>query len=206
MPRINAPTVGEHRAAQQRALLDAAREVLAEGATEIPSFGEVAARAGLARSSMYQYFKSRQHLLDALIEDAFPRWSARVATAMDAADGPADRVLAYLDANLTLVVEGEHAIATALARIAPGPELDAKSRAMHDELYTPLSDALTELGTRDAAATAELINAVLHAATRQVERGEDVEQVRRNAADLVRPFVTALAADPGAAPGSDTAV
>ncbi|QCQ93054.1 TetR/AcrR family transcriptional regulator [Rhodococcus sp. SGAir0479] len=197
MPRINAPTVGEHRAAQQRALLDAAREVLAEGATDIPSFGEVAARAGLARSSMYQYFKSRQHLLDALIEDAFPRWSTRVAAAMADADSPEQRVLAYIDANLTLVAEGEHAIATALAQIAPGPELDAKSRAMHEDLYTPLSDALRELGVRDVAAMSELVNAVLHAASRQVERGEDLESVRRNAADLVGPFVTELAARRG---------
>lgn len=192
MPRISAPTVGEHRAAQRRALLDAAREVLAEGATEIPSFGDVAARAGLARSSMYQYFKSRQHLLDALIEDAFPRWSARVADAMADAGSPDRRVLAYIDANLTLVAEGEHAIATALAQLAPGPELDAKSRALHDDLYTPLSDALRELGARDVAEMSELINAVLHAATRQVERGEDVENVRRVAADLVRPYVTEL--------------
>lgn len=195
MPRINAPTVGEHRAAQQRALLDAAREVLAEGATDIPSFGEVAARAGLARSSMYQYFKSRQHLLDALIEDAFPRWSAQVAAEMAAAGDPEHRVLAYVDANLKLVAEGEHAIATALRQIAPGPELDTKSRAMHDDLYTPLSDALRQLGVQDAKAMAELINAVLHAATRQVERGEDIDAVRRNAADLIRPYVSALAAD-----------
>jgi len=197
VPRINAPTVGEHRAAQQRALLDAAREVLAEGATDIPSFGEVAARAGLARPSMYQYFKSRQHLLDALIEDAFPRWSTRVAAAMADADTPEQRVLAYIDANLTLVAEGEHAIATALAQIAPGPELDAKSRAMHEDLYTPLSDALRELGVREVAAMSELVNAVLHAASRQVERGEDLESVRRNAADLVGPFVTELAARRG---------
>ncbi|WP_305093200.1 TetR/AcrR family transcriptional regulator [Prescottella sp. R16] len=197
MPRINAPTVGEHRAAQQRALLDAARDVLAAGATEIPSFGEIAVRAGLARSSVYQYFKSRRHLLEALVEDAFPRWSARVAEATADADGPAQRVLAYIDANLTLVAEGEHAIAAALARIAPGPEFDARSRAMHADLYTPLSDALTELGVQDAAATAELINAIVHAATRQIERGEDVERVRRNAADLVRPFVTEHAAHSG---------
>ncbi|MFM1723230.1 MULTISPECIES: TetR/AcrR family transcriptional regulator [Rhodococcus] len=192
MPRINAPTVGEHRAAQQRALLDAAREVLAEGATDIPSFGEVAARAGLARSSMYQYFKSRQHLLEALIEDAFPRWSARVAEAMAEVDGPDRRVLAYIDANLVLVAEGEHAIATALTQLAPGPEIDARSRALHEDLYTPLADALRELGAEDVAGMSELINAVLHAATRQVERGEDLELVRRTAADLVRPYVTDL--------------
>ncbi|QBJ96512.1 TetR/AcrR family transcriptional regulator [Rhodococcus sp. ABRD24] len=192
MPRINAPTVGEHRAAQQRALLDAARAVLSEDATEVPQFGEVAARAGLARSSMYQYFKSRQHLLEALIEDSFPRWSARVSEAMSDADTPGCRVLAYIDANLVLVAEGEHAIATALAQLAPGPELDAKSRAMHDDLITPLVEALTALGVEDVPATADLINAVLHAATRQIERGEDVENVRRTTAALIRPYVKQL--------------
>ena len=190
MPRINAPTVGEHRAAQQRALLDAARAVLAEGATEIPPFAEVAARAGLARSSMYQYFRSRQHLLEALIEDSFPRWSARVTEAVAEAPGPAAAVLAYLDSNLVLVAEGEHAIATALAQMAPGPEIDAKSRALHDDLIKPLSDAVAALGVPDVAAVTEYVNAVLHAATRRIERGEDVDAVRRTAADFVRPYVT----------------
>ncbi|SDE55799.1 TetR/AcrR family transcriptional regulator [Rhodococcus tukisamuensis] len=190
MPRISAPTVAQHRAAQRRALLDAAREVLTEGATDIPGFAEVAARAGLARSSMYQYFKSRRDLLDALVEDSFPRWSDRVEREMDAAGAPDRRVLAYVRANLDLVAEGEHAIASSIAAIAPTEKMTETSALLHRKLVTPLVTALTELGATDPAATAELINAVVHAATRQVEAGGDPVAVQARAAELIEPYLT----------------
>ncbi|MFC9786743.1 TetR/AcrR family transcriptional regulator [Rhodococcus sp. NPDC127528] len=198
MPRISAPTVAEHRAAQQRALLDAARDLLAEGTAEIPGFAEVAARAGLARSSMYQYFKSRQHLLDALIEDSFPRWSARVEREMVAAGAPDRRVLAYVRANLDLVADGEHAIASAISSIAPRERINETSAMMHRQLVAPLTAALAELGASDPVATAELINAVVHAATRQIEAGADVESVQARAAELIGPYVTLAASGSGA--------
>jgi AcrR family transcriptional regulator len=197
LPRISAPTVAEHRAAQRRALLDAARGLLAEGPTEVPGFAEVAARAGLARSSMYQYFKSRQHLLDALIEDSFPRWSERVEREMIAAGAPDRRVLAYVRANLDLVADGEHAIASAISSIAPRERINETSAAMHRQLVAPLTAALAELGASDPVATAELINAVVHAATRQIEAGADVESVQARAAELIGPFVTLAASKTG---------
>ena len=93
MPRISAPTVAEHRAAQQRALLDAARALLAETGRP-PTFAALAERSGLARPSIYQYFRSADDLLRALVEDVFPRWAATVARAMDDADDDAGRVRA----------------------------------------------------------------------------------------------------------------
>ncbi|GAA4484993.1 TetR/AcrR family transcriptional regulator [Rhodococcus olei] len=197
MPRISAPTVAEHRAAQRRALLDAAREVLAEGTPEIPGFAEVAARAGLARSSIYQYFKSRQHLLDALIEDSFPRWSRRVEEEMAAAGPPDRRVLAYVRANLDLVAEGEHAIASAIASIAPSERINEAGAEMHRQLSAPLIAALSDLGVPDSAETADLVNAVVHAATRQIEAGGDVADVQSRATGLIEPYVTSIAARPG---------
>ncbi|MFD4294773.1 TetR/AcrR family transcriptional regulator [Rhodococcus sp. NPDC058532] len=202
MPRITAPTVAEHRAAQQRALLDAAREVLAEGTPEIPGFAEVAARAGLARSSMYQYFKSRQHLLDALIEDSFPRWSTRVEREMAAAGSADRRVLAYVRVNLDLVAEGEHAIASAISSIAPSEKVGAAGAEMHARLAAPLVTALAELGVPDAAETADLVNAIVHAATRQIEAGSDATGVQSRAAALVEPYVAFIAGR--AVPGNIT--
>ena len=52
MPKISAATVVEHRAAQRRALLDAARDLIAEAPDRVPSLADVAVRAGLARSSV----------------------------------------------------------------------------------------------------------------------------------------------------------
>ncbi|MCC3282795.1 MULTISPECIES: TetR/AcrR family transcriptional regulator [Arthrobacter] len=188
MPRITAPTVAEHRAAQQRALLDAAKTLLAKTG-EAPSMAEVAALAGLARPSAYQYYKSRTDLLNALVLDVFPRWARRVEDAMAAEELPADRILAYVMTNITLVAEGEHAVGSALAAVAPGEELDTQSNRMHQALLDPLVGALTEMGSADPASTAELINAIVHSGTRLLESGKTLQDVHELVRELLGPFV-----------------
>src|SRR5690606_3707296 len=113
MPRINAATLVERRAAQRPALLDAARGLVSERRGEF-TLGQVAARAGLARPSLYQYFASREELVEAVVMDVFPRWSARIVEVVEAASGPREAVLAYAEVNLELVAGGEHEIAAAL--------------------------------------------------------------------------------------------
>ena len=188
MPRITAPTVAEHRAAQQRALLDAARTLLARTG-EAPSMAEVAALAGLARPSAYQYYKSRQDLLHALVLDVFPRWADRVEEAMDAEQDPADRVLAYVLTNIALVAEGEHAVGNVLAEVAPSEELNAQSTLMHDKLLEPLVGTLRKLGSENPAQTAQLINALVHAATKLLESGTPVKDVNARVTELLGPYV-----------------
>lgn len=83
MPRIQAATVAEHRAARLRALLDAGRAVVTETGRP-PTLGAVAGRAGMARPSVYEYFSSSDDLLAALAEDITPRWTARVVPLSDA--------------------------------------------------------------------------------------------------------------------------
>ena len=197
MPRINAPTVAEHRAAQMRLLLEAARSLLAETGRP-PTFAALAERTGLARPSVYQYFRSADDLLLAMVEDVFPRWSATVARAMNAAPDDRGRVVAYLRANLDLVAQGEHALATALATVGPPSAVMEGSRAMHDELVRPLGEALRALGTRDVARSAELVNAVVNSASRMIESGAPLEEVWSSVEELVTPFLDRLAEDAGA--------
>lgn len=189
MPRISAATVAEHRAAQERALLDAAHELLQE-TSEAPTMAEVAVRAGLSRPSVYQYFDSRQDLLQALVRDIFPRWTERVTGAMAEAPTQADRVLAYATANVDLVAEGAHAVGAALAALAPGAELDEQATRMHRQLQEPLIETLAGLGVDDPGSVAEMINAMVHAGTRMLESGQTREQVHAHLKALLGPFVT----------------
>lgn len=190
MPKIQASTVAEHRAAQRAALLDAARGLLSRNpAEQPPSLAEVARRAGLARSSAYSYFRSREDLLDALIADTFPRWSAYVTEQMDRQPDAGRRVLAYVDANLHLVARGDHALVRALAAAGRPDTRATSSKLLHDELRTPLEAALRAYGAPDPVRMAEVIQSVVFALTRMIEDGTPERTARRLAHELLGPYL-----------------
>ena len=78
MPKISAPTVAEHRAAQRAALLAATEQLLVEVGLAGVTPRSIAERAGLARSSFYEYFGSRDDILAAVAIAAFDRWAAEI--------------------------------------------------------------------------------------------------------------------------------
>lgn len=165
MPRIDAPTVAEHHDRQRRALLDAARALLAETG-EAPSMAAVARRAGLARSSVYQYFSAPAALLEAVVADVFPDWASKVQQEVDAATTPGQKVWAYVEANVALFASAEQAVAAALARVVEPRVLQGPMREFHAQLQVPLREALSALGEPDVASMAETIDALIVQATR----------------------------------------
>ena len=76
---------------QRAGLLDAARSLLSEGGTEALTFPALAERTGLARSSVYEYFRSRAAVVEELCEVDFPVWAAEVEAAMSLAGAPRAR-------------------------------------------------------------------------------------------------------------------
>lgn len=160
MPRINAATLAEHHAQQRRALLDAAHALLAETAQK-PSMGAVGRRAGLARTSVYQYFSSADELLAALVAEIFPDWVQRVLTRVEAASTPGERVWAYVEANIDLFASSERAVGRALRRVVEPDVLRGPMEAFHRELQVPLHRALTDLGEPEPEAMAEHVDALI---------------------------------------------
>jgi AcrR family transcriptional regulator len=171
MPRIRAASVAEHRTMQRRALLDAARALLTEGGTEALTFPALAERTGLARSSVYEYFRSRGAVVEELCAVDFPVWAAEVESAMQQADTPGAKIEAYVRTQLTLVGDRRH---RAVVAISAG-ELDAgareKIRAAHGGLVVMVVAALSALGHPEPRLTAMLLQGVVDAAVRRVELG-----------------------------------
>lgn len=187
MPRIDAPTVAEHRARQRRALLDAARALLAETG-QAPSMAAVGRRAGLARSSVYQYFDSPEALLQAVVGDVFPDWAGRVRRQVDAAGSPGARVWAYVEANIALFASSEQAVAEALARVVDPSVLRGPMQDFHAQLQVPLREALEDLGEPEVARMAQCIDALIVHARRPAgdADGPDAAEVERALALLRR--------------------
>ncbi|WP_437033077.1 TetR/AcrR family transcriptional regulator [Streptomyces sp. enrichment culture] len=163
--------MAEHRSMQRAALLDAARSLLSEGGTEALTFPALAERTGLARSSVYEYFRSRAAVVEELCEVDFPVWAAEVEAAMAAAEGTDAKVEAYVRTQLELVGDRRHRAVVAIS----ASELDAgareKIRAAHGGLITMIVEALDELGHAQPRLAAMLLQGVVDAAVRRLELG-----------------------------------
>ncbi|MEN3540561.1 helix-turn-helix domain-containing protein [Microbispora sp. ZYX-F-249] len=172
MPRISAATVADHRANQHAALLEAAREILAAEGVHALTPAAVGARIGLARSSVYRYFASTADILAQLVEDALPRWSARLRAAIAPAATPDGslpaRIRAYGRAALEFVGSPDYALIPALQSIGLPGECRVRVDELHGELIAPLADALREAGADHPALRAELAWGVLRAGARRL--------------------------------------
>ncbi|MCW4467212.1 TetR/AcrR family transcriptional regulator [Glutamicibacter sp. MNS18] len=184
MPRISASSVAEHRANQERAIMDATFALLHEKGVP-PTLAQVAQRAGLSRTSIYQYYKSPQELLRAAAREVYPRWIARVTAAVDNAATPQQAVLAYANACVDQVAEGGHAVGTALASFAPDGPLDDQAEQMHASARLPLLNALEQLHLDDPDAIADLVMSVIHAAGHMADQGIDLDTVHNHLATML---------------------
>ncbi|MFD7663355.1 TetR/AcrR family transcriptional regulator [Streptomyces sp. NPDC059788] len=172
---------------QRGALLDAARTLLSEGGTEALTFPALAERTGLARSSVYEYFRSRAAVVEELCAVDFPVWAAEVEAAMDRVEGSEAKIEAYVRQQLALVGDRRH---RAVVAISAG-ELDAgareKIRAAHGGLIAMIVEALAGLGHEQPRLAAMLLQGIVDAAVRRIELGaaEDPTQITEAAVAMV---------------------
>lgn len=116
MPRIRASSIVEHKALTRRQILDATRLLLAETGSADLNLADLAAVAGIGRTTIYEYFRDRDDLIASLVEDALPGVVAGLIGGLDqrrAADQRlldlAEAVVEYVatDPVLGLILHGE---------------------------------------------------------------------------------------------------
>jgi AcrR family transcriptional regulator len=144
VPRINAESLSAHRELMSGRLLDAVGEVLAERGDAELTLAEVAARAGMARNSVYGYAEDREALLLAYVERAVTRFirdtRAEVAGAPDAPTRL--RVLIRRQMHQFRSEPGAGDLAPGMVQGADlGPEVHARLMV----LFRPLHDLLAEI-------------------------------------------------------------
>lgn len=172
---------------QRGALLEAARTLLSEGGTDALTFPALAERTGLARSSVYEYFRSRAAVVEELCAVDFPVWATEVEAAMERATTPQAKVEAYVRRQLALVEDRRHRAVVAIS----ASELEAgareKIRAAHGGLIAMIVKALEDMGHAEPRLTAMLLQGVVDAAVRRIELGaaESPEVVAEAAVSMV---------------------
>lgn len=171
MPRISADTVAQHRANRLRALLDAGRDLVTEGGPDALTLAALARRVGLSRPSLYEYFRSREELVAAIVIDELPEWTRHLDRAVAAAEGTPAKIEAYLRTELEIIVDGSHGAVVALSAHALPDSSRDQIRAEHERLLAPLVDVLRAADVPRPELRAQLVHGMVEAAARTLAPG-----------------------------------
>jgi len=189
VPKIDAPSLAEHREQRRDALVLAAASVMRESGTV--TMGAVAERTGLSRSAVYEYYRSASDLIADVLVDELTAWIDHLALAIDGVQPPRERLEAWIRASLAYVADGRHALVRAAGDATLPPVRRAQVQALHRELAAPVHSALLDLGVMDADRVASYVWGVVESATRRIEAGRPADD------EIVAAIDFALA---GAAP------
>lgn len=128
MPKIKAPTIAEHVARQERAILDAAGELFASRGLAGTDLSDIAEAVGLARSSLYRYFPDKDHILLAWFGREIPPMVDAGATVLAAAATPSEGVAAWLSHQIDAVAGSTGSLLPRLLGEIAGTALDVRPR------------------------------------------------------------------------------
>lgn len=194
VPKIDAPTVAEHRANVQARLVDAAETVLRTDPTHLTA-GAVTAAAGIARNSIYRYVDSVDDLRSMVVDRYLPDWLAAVAAAMETAITPEDRVVTWVRANLEQAAGTGHGWLMEAARLAPSASMDQAVTQAHAGMRSSLAEAWSELLDADqdrVRIASGLTVGILDAGFRQLDAGLPASVVTQTVVEATRAFVDTL--------------
>jgi len=180
-PKIQAETVVEQRQLRQRQLIDAALAIALESGASSITVAAVAEKAGMARSSIYEYFSSSADLVADLVMEELALYQNRLAKAVIGTSDPYEYVELWIAEALQYVVDGRHMLIKSL-NMASIPEFrrDEISQG-HRNLMVTISSPLQEMGLKDIRAAMSYLQNIIEAASVRIESGNNPEVETRNA-------------------------
>lgn len=104
MPRIRAASIDEHKDLTRRAILGEAKSLIAQSGTAEISLGDLAARAGIGRTTLYEYFADRDDVIASLVEEELPGVVSELIEGLHSTQTES-RLVELVDATVKFVVD-----------------------------------------------------------------------------------------------------
>ena len=193
MPKIQAPTVALHRELRRQQLIDAAMGLAMANGAESVTVAAVAAKAGLARSSIYEYFASSADLVADLVLEELDYYTHRLTEAVSGTTDPYLRIQLWITESLRYVADGRHMLVKSLNTINTPDERKEEISLGHRQMMAPLMASLKEIGISDSRSAGALLASVTDAASMRIESGNEAGLEIQSAVTFALAGLRALA-------------
>ncbi len=192
MPKIQASSIVANRELRRQQLIGAALELAMVGGAQAVTVSAVAQKAGLSRSSIYEYFSSSADLIADLVVEELDYYTTRLAEAIKDATDPFEKIELWIAEGLRYVEDGRHMLVKSLNTVST-PEYRKEEIAMgHRRLISPLREALSQTGIKEIASAAAFLQSVTDAASTRIDAGNDAELEIQNAVTFALAGLRAL--------------
>ena len=175
MPRIETETLAQHRDWRRNQLIEAAASIALESGGSAVTVAAVAQRAGLSRTSVYEYFGSSADLIADLVLEELNDFAHYLRDALAETEQPVESIAAWIQSALTYIADGRHLLAKALNATSLPQERTAAIGAAHRALLAPLVTGLAAMGVKDNQRALLFIQAITDASTKRIEGGHEAE-------------------------------
>lgn len=192
MPRIETQTLAQHRDWRRNQLIDAAASIALESGGAAITVSAVAQRAGLSRTSVYEYFGSSADLVADLVIDELNNFTQYLGGQVQQSTDPRNCIELWIEAALTYIADGRHLLAKALNLTALPQERSNQIRAAHRALLAPLMQALEALNVAEIPRALAFIQAVTDVSTKRIEAGHDAKVEIKSATTFCINGLTAI--------------
>ena len=172
-PRIQEATIVEQRKMRQRQLMDAALSLAIEGGIDSVTVSAVAKKAGLSRSSIYEYFSSSADLIADLIMEEMAYYNQRLLKAVDKVEDPFEYISLWIEEALQYVVDGRHLLVKSLNTVTTPNYRKSDIAQGHRNLMGTIIKPLTEIGLEDVKLGLAHIQATIDVASIRIESGNE---------------------------------
>ena len=127
MPRIRAESIEAHKELTRRELLDAAYDIIADVGSADIALAEVAAHVGIGRTTLYEYFRDKDDLIAAMVEERLPEVIDDIIERTRVIEGLRPRIEALAIATVEFIV-ADRVLGLILHRELPRLSADAQER------------------------------------------------------------------------------
>ena len=173
MPKINTEKLAQHREWRRQQLIDAAAAIALESGGAAVTVASVAERAGLSRTSVYEYFASSAELTADLVIDELNGFVSALTDAIKNPENPELAIEQWITAALRYIADGRHLLAKALSATDTPKDRAAEIGAAHRALLAPLRNSLTSMKIKDIPQAMALLQGATDVATKRIEGGAD---------------------------------
>ena len=175
MPKIQTQKLSQHRDWRRHQLIEAAASIALESGGNAITVAAVAERAGLSRTSVYEYFASSADLVADLVIEELDGFVGVLNDAIKGCESGEEAIVRWIDAALRYIADGRHLLAKALSATDTPKERASEIAAAHRALLSPMIDSLNTFGVKDVYQALALIQSTTDVASKRIEGGADAK-------------------------------